>query len=442
MAGREKSKELSQRLNELDRISNLPDALISEILVHLPIKEAGRTSVLSTRWRNLWLWLPRLVLDSEEFSSTSTFVSFVDRFFDPDRVSSIDKLKLIADRYRYPCNLMPWIEAAIKRKVQRLHVHGYVSAMPLSLYTCETLVSLKLFGVHLPNAGFVSLPFLKTMRLKHIWYLNQSTFERLVSSCPVLEKLEIIGGVNDIAPVFRVLSKSLEKLIILMRYSEYEVVIDAPRLRFLIIEVNLSKSFKITNMDFNVGLSLGFVVRGFVEPNLLSQRNRLSCFLLRISKVRNMTTNGDTFRLLCEYSKLELLPQFGYMSRLNLRGVCYSYLKWLPAFLESCPNLKALRLVCYYAENEELQIEKKNQISLPSVPECLLSSLEHVDFDVPRSRLAPEMKVVRYFMENSANLKKLFLHWHGHHSAKPDFIKKLRKIPRRSTKCEVVILDW
>ncbi|CAL9243411.1 unnamed protein product, partial [Arabidopsis halleri] len=55
------SKGFSQRLEE-DRISQLPDPLICHILSHLLPKEAITTSVLSTRWRSLWLWVPNLEL--------------------------------------------------------------------------------------------------------------------------------------------------------------------------------------------------------------------------------------------------------------------------------------------------------------------------------------------------------------------------------------------
>lgn len=80
--------------NELDRISELPDPLICRVLYHLPTKDAVRTSVLSTRWRTLWLWVPRLGLNYRVFQKKDALVNFGDRFFDSDRVSSIDKVEL------------------------------------------------------------------------------------------------------------------------------------------------------------------------------------------------------------------------------------------------------------------------------------------------------------------------------------------------------------
>ncbi|XP_058753511.1 uncharacterized protein LOC131626692 [Vicia villosa] len=50
---------------ESDRISCLPDQLIDYILSHLPIKDAGRTSVLSRKWGRKWSTQPYLLFDKQ-----------------------------------------------------------------------------------------------------------------------------------------------------------------------------------------------------------------------------------------------------------------------------------------------------------------------------------------------------------------------------------------
>ncbi|XP_024010612.1 putative FBD-associated F-box protein At5g53635 [Eutrema salsugineum] len=442
MVDGEKSKQARFKGLRKDKISQLPDPLICQILSQLPTKDSVRTSVLSTRWRSLWLWVPLLELDSQEFPDFSTFASFGDRFFDSRRASCIDKLKLNIPRYENGVDigsyLKSWIDAAVKRKIRDLYVScPYLYEMTPSLYICETLASLTLDLVALPNAEFVSLPCLKTMHLTYIKFPNEATFERLVSSCPVLEELEIDGRVNSDAKVFRVLSTSLKSLTISlkkhvpMHVLGSGVVIDAPRLCFLSIKDNLSESFIIANMDSSASLylSLSFALGFFNEVSFSSARNRLRSFLLGISKVRDMTTSKDTFELFFEYSKFESLPQFRNMSRLDVT-FCVSNLIWLPTFLESCPNLKSLTMVCSGGYN------KTNEISFSSVPECLLSSLEFVDFKDPIKGCAAEMELVGYFLKNSAILKKLTLCL----ATKDDILKKILEMPRGSSKCEVVIL--
>ncbi|CAI0458695.1 unnamed protein product [Linum tenue] len=46
-----------------DRITNLPADVIQRILVFLPIKDAAKTSILTSKWRHLWRSIPQLVFD-------------------------------------------------------------------------------------------------------------------------------------------------------------------------------------------------------------------------------------------------------------------------------------------------------------------------------------------------------------------------------------------
>ncbi|KAF8407762.1 hypothetical protein HHK36_006898 [Tetracentron sinense] len=70
-----------------DIISNLPEQVIETILVHLPIGDAVRTSLLSKKWRYKWTFIPDLVFDESNFCSstmdtnlhTYKIANFVDR---------------------------------------------------------------------------------------------------------------------------------------------------------------------------------------------------------------------------------------------------------------------------------------------------------------------------------------------------------------------------
>ncbi|CAH2070071.1 unnamed protein product, partial [Thlaspi arvense] len=134
-----------------------------------------------------------------------------------------------------------------------------------------------------------------------------------------------------------------------------------------------------------------------------------------------------------DYSKYEPLPQFPCMSRLYV-NLCVSDLIFLPTFLESCPNLKSIILGL-----DDYKEMRYDQMSFSSVPECLLSSLEFVDFESLISGYASEMKLVKYFLENTTILKRLTLHV-NHGSTGSDISKELLKIPRRSATCQVVVI--
>ncbi|KAL1206632.1 putative F-box/FBD/LRR-repeat protein [Cardamine amara subsp. amara] len=449
-----RSKKSSSRLKE-DKINQLPDALLCQIISHLTTKEAVSTSVLSIRWRSLWLWLPRLELNSRKFQDYNAFLSFGNKFFDSSRVSCIDKLKLTLGKdartvVDTSC-FTSWIDALIKRKIQHLHIRycfkeiNYLDTNRIRLYNCETLVYLRLFGVTVHHAVFVVLPCLKTMYLEKIWFYSEATLEKMISSCPVLENLTIVASDNDTKD-YRVHSRSLKRLTIkrdrvAYLYSSPGVVIDAPLLRCLTIDDHESKSFIVNNLEtnakLNVSLYFGLLKYSIESMNYQSMRSSIRDFLLGISRVGNMTICPFTFKLICGCSELEPLPQFGNMSKLCV-SLYASNVKCLEKFLRSFPNLKSLILVMQF--DYFMHYEEKNyQISFPSVPECLLSSLEFVDFKLEIRGHAEEMELVRYFLENSAILKKFTLRL-ANHSTKDEICKGVFKIPTSSPKCELVIL--
>ncbi|CAA7019428.1 unnamed protein product [Microthlaspi erraticum] len=486
MIGRGKRSRQSQRSKEEDRISELPDPLICEILSHLSTKDLVKTSVLSTRWRTLWLWVPYATLDSSEFPCLDAFVKLGDRFFDPVRVSCLHELNLNvidmnnkggdggASYYH-----KSWIDAAVKRKVQ--HVYAQLQGgnldfyeLPTSLFNCKTLVSLRLclVKVTLDHVGFVSLPCLKSIELK-CFNTNEASFERLVSCCPVLEKLNISNCLNirDVK-VFRVLSTSLEILVVSFLNFVHDFgsgsgfVVDAPRLRFLSVVGELSESFLVNNMDPNnskVSISLAFRLNDFDEAALFSKRSSIRRFLSGISKVsREMSLSAFTFELICIYSKLEPLPLFGNIFSLHLDSTVLA-LNLVPTFLQSFPNLRALSLVIiclapmslFFSISAYLFIElyfflpqvsygAQKEVKYPSissVPQCLLSSLEAIYFHLSIWETSEEVILLSYFIMNSAILKKVFVRLSTSDGSRENVtLKRLLQIPRGSTKCQVFVL--
>lgn len=369
-----------------DRISLLPDPLLCQILFNLPTKDAVKTSLLSTRWRSIWLSIPGLELDDDEFPNYTAFVSFVDRFIGFCPESPIEKLKLASRRDKCnPLAITSWVDAVVNRKIQHLEIDyskRYIGFELLSkiLFICQTLVCLRLCFVALNDFNSVSLPRLKTMHLEEVSFANHAALETLIASCPVLEDLSIITSQGDVK-VLRVCSQTINSLNLFLNAADHEpwaivnseIVIDAPRLMYLSLKDNQSASFTINSLcsSAEVDIAVDFSVKDILDPNDSARRSSIGNFLTRISSVRNMTMCWKTlkvydvnvgikhvnfgsipysflfFQVIRQYCKLEPLPQFCYMSQLHAK-IFAADLEILPDLLESCPNLKSLVLVMVF----------------------------------------------------------------------------------------------
>jgi hypothetical protein len=144
---------------EVDRISILPYDILVHILSPLPTKQAFVTSVLSKRWKNLWCLLPAL-----EFIGTKS--------------ETKDLVPREAAGNHYMHN---W---------ERIYPE-----FPNTIFTCETLVILKLSNLFIMGAEFchylIRLPSLKTLHLKDIEFQQYGDLECLLEGCPVLEDLQL-----------------------------------------------------------------------------------------------------------------------------------------------------------------------------------------------------------------------------------------------------------
>ncbi|XP_018455101.2 F-box/LRR-repeat protein 13-like [Raphanus sativus] len=443
----EKRHRFKRSRSEVDWISSLPDCLLSQILSNLPTNDVVKTSTLSTRWRNLWKQVPSLDLTIIDFPDhTTTFVPFLDTFLDLNN-SCLHKFKL-----KYDCDgeidhLSRWINTLVKRKVKHIDVidDSFASwdfPIPTTLYTCESLVSLKLSGMTLPNPDLVSLPSLKTIYLTIAKFADELALERLISRCPVLESLGIERSFCDDVVVLRVRSRSL------LRFSHFSdcsddldeelvVEIDAPRLEYLQVGDHRVASFVLKNVaslvEADIDTVFSFNYDKSFDPNDAEKRSVIRGFLVGISRVKDLTIASSTLEVIYDYSRCEPLPLFRNLTFLRVEFYGYRW-EMLPVFLESCPNLKSLVV-------GSIRGREKEGVNILFQPQRLLSSLEYVKIERPLKGEAREMKLVSYLLGNSRILKKLTLFLDVSIKAEESVVllKELLTIPRLSTSCQVVV---
>ncbi|RID45520.1 hypothetical protein BRARA_I02246 [Brassica rapa] len=374
-----------------DRISLLPDSLLCHILSFLTTSEAVCTSVLSSRWRGLWKWVPSLDLVSSDFPSDKVCVDFINEFLLNFKTLSEFKLCIIEqdDSDKDASLYEPCLDKVTKHRIQHIEVVCYKDTeIPLTLPVCEALVSLKLYSVKLNDFESLSLPCLKVMCLEHVIFPHNAVLDT-----PRLEHLTLTGCQS-------------ESFMIIKRMSEH-------------VKVDIEVVFEPKDYDF-------------------SERNIIYYLINNFSAVKDMTLSWYTLGLIYCLQGMDPLPKFRNLTRLRATTWLEYSFELLPFVLESCPNLRHLTLKLVKGNNLEAVVNSFSKV----LSFCLVSSLEYVDIESPITEKAREEEVVRYFLGNATSLKKLVLRLNVSDGEKHDLevLKQRFDSPRRSSLCQFDVL--
>ncbi|KAF3497409.1 hypothetical protein DY000_02054579, partial [Brassica cretica] len=196
-----------EEINCEDRISALLEELLVTILLLVPIKDAVATMILSKRWRNIWMMLPRLDYnETNDVNHARDIWWFLDKSLKLHKAPVLEILLISLGR-RCPsdANVGNWVEKAVDRGVVvvkfKLRWSAGPTTLPKSLYTCETLKELTLSNkvlVDFPSSSSPScLPSLEILQLSCVVYKDEESFARFLSSCPVLGTLIVERKKSD-----------------------------------------------------------------------------------------------------------------------------------------------------------------------------------------------------------------------------------------------------
>lgn len=196
------------RLRGVDRISDLPDAIVCHILSFLPTIYAVLTSLVSRRWANLWKSLPNLDFDNQDFPAklTDRFARVVDRLLYFRGSSDIRKLRLHIKQCenlssRDFSRILRCIRSAIRHNIVELDLlllfrnhQTYGLEMPQRVFMCKTLEVLTVYSdlISYPPPTTGCFPSLKVLHVS-VFGLDHGSLDKLFSYCPVLEDLTLDG---------------------------------------------------------------------------------------------------------------------------------------------------------------------------------------------------------------------------------------------------------
>ncbi|KAK1370935.1 FBD domain-containing protein [Heracleum sosnowskyi] len=347
------------KFSKEDRISNLPDSLLLNILSLLPTKDAVCTSILSKRWPPLCKSLPNLdFCDKNRNDSGIKFATFVDRILmhRPDDLK-IEKFGLECDNDNYLDRVDEWILNVIQRDLKELDLCFWFTElfeMLDEVFLCRSVEKLRLsckILVYVPED--VQLSRLRVLKFEEITFSSYESFGELLLNCPVLEDLSI-QGCKWLSGYRLSIHGSALKELSLFSHSPVdeefllEILIDTPVLETLLLgsfasdDILIKENLPLTTASIDVEQLIEGVtpssVFGDCVFGLLKKINHVKSLSLSDKAVEalnraydyDFTTVHDGF------------PPFHNLTDLKLSVEVYCGETLLFDFFENSPNLESL----------------------------------------------------------------------------------------------------
>ncbi|CAI9093438.1 OLC1v1028940C5 [Oldenlandia corymbosa var. corymbosa] len=259
---------LEQHISK-DWISQLPNEVICCILSFLSLKEAGRTSVLSERWKHLWKYVPALDFNAisalckavtrEEYvislkRERCKFVNWVNQVLEFHQTLDLNKFRVYTDLDdSFGADITKWLQYAFDKRVERLEVSlsqhgpGFLPAFGNCVFPSPCL------GHRFWNS-------LKVLILKRVlisgadleFFLHNCKFlESLVVHCSsYLSTLEVCGPTIALQHL-EICFCPLKKLIVCDAYNLISLSVGVPKV-LVLDNVPRLVHIHITNVRYNV----------------------------------------------------------------------------------------------------------------------------------------------------------------------------------------------
>ncbi|XP_010047341.2 F-box protein At2g39490 [Eucalyptus grandis] len=318
----------------VDLVSNLPQDILQRINSFLPLKEAVRTSLLSTQWRSLWS--PTTVTHFAAGGGTTAAVNAVE--------DSLEAVNVFLGSYESPemrrlCFRFPEGDVTIvatKGVDKELHLNFSHSRKEDKRY-----YHMKMELGNITPINITNLSTLRTLHLRSVSSVTEDVASSLLTNCQLLQSLKI-EKCEGLKRIGIEKNESLRNLLILDCVDIENVFVSATGLRSfvykgLLTQIHMKNASNL--VDAELDLEGAFGNGDFDCEEVLS-------LLSSLKEVETLATSGWLLEWLCSagviFGRLEF--QFYKLKQLRWVDSLMDNAKRdsLACFLNSCPILEKL----------------------------------------------------------------------------------------------------
>ncbi|GER36880.1 F-box family protein [Striga asiatica] len=393
-----------QRTDNL--ISRLPDDILLAILSFLPLKEVGRTSILSSRWKNMWSYISHLHFDDHssmwkvirdpEGSSVERekYVKWVDSVLQSHRGSTVKELRICFSLVKSAGkSITKWLEFAFERHTEKLELNlseGNWGQDPDESYVFPQElwgnISTRLFNIKMLNLGSIEV--------------SGETIEFLLRGCPLLEQLIVSASDQltrlEVCGPFLVL-KHLE---IRQCKNLKSLRISAPNLTSLVLDKIEGLLLEDVPMLTSVYVTYADSLRRCMYVERL-----ISTLRCRLSQLEILTLNIYCNKELLPMLKFPMMPKLKKLVIMEGLGRMDTSLLGLAHIISASPNLQEFEIQQRWLKADE-RSNNEIQKGLKHFP--LHQHLNVFRF-LGYYGCPSDVELVNYLLENCVALKEIIV---------------------------------
>ncbi|KAJ4896294.1 F-box protein [Raphanus sativus] len=322
------SRKLQYPIDDHDSISKLPDELLQKIVSELSTEEAVRTSLLSSRWVDVWKGMSHLVLDMRKVLGKTPikYLHNVSLWLARSMTKAIENhrghLESCIIHYDvFQCKdaaLRRWIHTVTRlkhtksltvinyvpgyRRGYNYKADSYLHLVPVT-FSHHSLTSLSLCGFYLINPdAFSNCKNLKTLKLLNMTMLEASVLSEVLAACTSLEVIVLQVDFITQYVALKIENNNLKFLQVTFPYEIDRIEVYATCLDVLDIRVIKGKreDFILAAPNIQVNKNAWVSDHGIHKPHLfynvspyLAQEEKDIWHELLVSDFHDMSRDGS-----------------------------------------------------------------------------------------------------------------------------------------------------